>query len=136
MAHAFCFMYAPHEHAQHPCPGVLCVACPGFLTGADIKGSPRRIGATRGTRTRLPTPSPKQNCFNSTTANPPAPSNSPFARDSAMPCVPSSSREKPTVRTALTVATRWGTARYSEISNPNRSTGIGSQEEIYCILTL
>ena len=25
-------MYAPHEHAQHPCHRVLSVACPGFLT--------------------------------------------------------------------------------------------------------
>jgi hypothetical protein len=39
---------APREHAQHPCQRVLCVACPGFLTVADMKGPPRRIGATRG----------------------------------------------------------------------------------------
>jgi hypothetical protein len=41
-------MYAPHEHGQHLCHRVLSVACPGFLTVADIKGPPRRIGATRG----------------------------------------------------------------------------------------
>jgi len=37
--------YAPHEHAQHPCDRVLSVACPGFLTVANIKGD---VGATRG----------------------------------------------------------------------------------------
>jgi hypothetical protein len=25
-------MYAPHDHAQHPCHRVLSVACPGLLT--------------------------------------------------------------------------------------------------------
>ena len=59
MAHTLCSMYAPHEQAQHPCQRVLCLACAGFLTArrlkalgrravADIKGPPRRIGATRG----------------------------------------------------------------------------------------
>ena len=37
-------MYAPHEHAQHLCHRVRSVACPGFLTVADIKGD---VGATR-----------------------------------------------------------------------------------------
>ena len=46
--HTLSFMYAPHEDAQHPCHRVLSVACPGFLTVADMKGPPRRIGATRG----------------------------------------------------------------------------------------
>jgi hypothetical protein len=42
---ALSLTYAPHEHAQHPCDRVLSVACPGFLTVADIKGD---VGATRG----------------------------------------------------------------------------------------
>jgi hypothetical protein len=45
VAHTLPFMYAPHEHAQHPYHRVLAVACPGFLTGVDIKGD---VGATRG----------------------------------------------------------------------------------------
>jgi hypothetical protein len=45
VAHTLSFMYAPHEHAQHPYHRVLSVACPGFLTVADIKGD---VGATRG----------------------------------------------------------------------------------------
>jgi hypothetical protein len=36
-------MYAPCEHAGHLCHRVLSVACPGFLTVADIKGD---VGAT------------------------------------------------------------------------------------------
>jgi hypothetical protein len=44
VAHTLCFMYAPHEHAQHPCHRVLSVACPGLLTVTDIKGD---VGATR-----------------------------------------------------------------------------------------
>ena len=44
------FMYAPHKHAQHPSHRVLSVASHGFLTVADIKGPPRRIGATRDRR--------------------------------------------------------------------------------------
>jgi hypothetical protein len=44
VAHTLSFMYAPHERAQHPCHRVLFVACPGFLTVADIKGD---VGATR-----------------------------------------------------------------------------------------
>jgi hypothetical protein len=42
--HTLSFMYAPREFAQHPCHRVLSVACPGFLTVADIKGD---VGATR-----------------------------------------------------------------------------------------
>ena len=38
---------APHEHGQHFFHRVLSVACSGFLTVADIKCPPRRIGATR-----------------------------------------------------------------------------------------
>jgi hypothetical protein len=38
------FIYAPHEHAQHPRHRVLSVACPRFLAVADIKGD---VGATR-----------------------------------------------------------------------------------------
>src|SRR5271157_5304907 len=41
----------PHEHAQHPCHRVPPVACPGLLKVADIKGPPRRIGATPGSTT-------------------------------------------------------------------------------------
>jgi hypothetical protein len=37
-------MYAPQQRAQYPCHRVLSVACPGFLTGADIRGD---VGATR-----------------------------------------------------------------------------------------
>jgi hypothetical protein len=37
-------MYAPHEHAEHPCHRVLSVTCPGLLTVAHIKGD---VGATR-----------------------------------------------------------------------------------------
>jgi len=36
VAHTLSFMYAPHEHAQHLCHRVLSMACPGFLTVADI----------------------------------------------------------------------------------------------------
>jgi len=43
VAHTLRSMYAPHEHAQHPCQRVLCVACLGFSTVADIKGD---VGAT------------------------------------------------------------------------------------------
>jgi len=32
VAHTSSFMYAPHEHAQHPRQCVLSVACPAFLT--------------------------------------------------------------------------------------------------------
>ena len=39
------FKYAPHEHAQHACHRVLSVACPCFLTVADMKGD---VGATHG----------------------------------------------------------------------------------------
>jgi hypothetical protein len=42
--HTLSLMYAPHEHAQHPCRRVLSVGCPAFLTVADIKGD---VGATR-----------------------------------------------------------------------------------------
>ncbi|MGB9485435.1 MAG: hypothetical protein WCD04_04890, partial [Terriglobia bacterium] len=42
------FMYAPHEHAQHPCHRVPPVACPGLLKVADIKGD---VGATPGSTT-------------------------------------------------------------------------------------
>ena len=48
VANTLSFMYAPHEHAQHPCHRVLSATCPGFLTVADIKGPTRRIGATHG----------------------------------------------------------------------------------------
>jgi hypothetical protein len=44
VAHTLSLMYAPHEHAQHPCRRVLSVGCPAFLTVADIKGD---VGATR-----------------------------------------------------------------------------------------
>jgi hypothetical protein len=44
VAHTVSFMYAPHDHAQHPCHRVLSVACPGLLRVADIKGD---VGATR-----------------------------------------------------------------------------------------
>ena len=37
-------MYAAHEPAQHLCHRVLSLACPGYLTAADIKGD---VGATR-----------------------------------------------------------------------------------------
>lgn len=37
-------MNAPHERAQDRYHRVLPVACPGFLTVADIKGD---VGATR-----------------------------------------------------------------------------------------
>jgi hypothetical protein len=37
-------MYALRQHAQHPCPRVLALACPAFLAVADIKGN---VGATR-----------------------------------------------------------------------------------------
>jgi hypothetical protein len=42
--HALSLMYAPHEDAQHVFHRVLSVACPGFLTVADIKCD---VGATR-----------------------------------------------------------------------------------------
>jgi hypothetical protein len=45
VAHTLLFMYALRHHAQHPCPRVLTLACPGFLTVADSKDSSRRIGA-------------------------------------------------------------------------------------------
>ena len=41
--------YVPDEHVQHLCPRVLSMACPGFLTVADIKGN---VTATRGVRRR------------------------------------------------------------------------------------
>jgi hypothetical protein len=37
-------MYALHEQTQYLCHRVLSMACPGFLTLADIKGE---VGATR-----------------------------------------------------------------------------------------
>jgi hypothetical protein len=37
-------MYALLQHAQHLCSRFLTLACPGFLTVADIKGN---VGATR-----------------------------------------------------------------------------------------
>jgi Fe-S-cluster containining protein len=37
----------PNDHVQHPCHCVLSAACPGLSTAADVKGPPRRIGATR-----------------------------------------------------------------------------------------
>jgi hypothetical protein len=37
-------MYAPHEHTQYLSHRVLSMACPGFLTLADIKGD---VGASR-----------------------------------------------------------------------------------------
>ena len=43
--HTLLFMYALRQHAQHLCPRVLTLACPSFLTAADIKGD---VGATRG----------------------------------------------------------------------------------------
>jgi hypothetical protein len=43
VAHTLVCMYAPHEHTQHPRHRALSVACPGFLTVADIKGY---VGAT------------------------------------------------------------------------------------------
>jgi len=46
------FIYAPDEHAEHRCRRVLPVACPGFLSFADIKGPPRRSGATRDSANR------------------------------------------------------------------------------------
>jgi hypothetical protein len=39
-------MYAPHEQTEHICHRGLSLACPGFLTAADIKGD---VGATRET---------------------------------------------------------------------------------------
>jgi hypothetical protein len=48
VAYTLSFMYAPHEHAQHPCHRALSVACPGFLTKLRrIEGSgkvPPRLG--------------------------------------------------------------------------------------------
>jgi hypothetical protein len=41
------FMYAPHEHAEHLRHCVPSMARPRFLAVADIRGPPRRIGATR-----------------------------------------------------------------------------------------
>jgi hypothetical protein len=38
-------MYALRQHAQHLFALLLTLACPGFLTVADIKGN---VGATRG----------------------------------------------------------------------------------------
>jgi hypothetical protein len=43
VAHTMPFMHAPHEHGQHLCHRVLCVACAGFLTVADTKCN---VGAT------------------------------------------------------------------------------------------
>ena len=45
MAHTLLFVYALRQDAQDLCSRVLTLACPGFLTVADIK---RSIGATRG----------------------------------------------------------------------------------------
>jgi hypothetical protein len=36
VANTLFFMYAPHEHTQHPCHRAVSVACPGFITVADI----------------------------------------------------------------------------------------------------
>jgi hypothetical protein len=44
VAHTLPLMCAPHEHAQHLCHRVLSMACPDFLTVADIKSD---VGATR-----------------------------------------------------------------------------------------
>jgi hypothetical protein len=38
VAHALAFVYAPHEHAQYFRHLVLSMACPDFLTAADMKG--------------------------------------------------------------------------------------------------
>ena len=50
VAHTLSLMYAPHEHAQHLRHRVLSIACPSYLTAAEIKGD---VGATRAT---LPIP--------------------------------------------------------------------------------
>jgi hypothetical protein len=44
VVHTLLFVYALHQHAQHLCSRVLTLACPAFLTVADIKG---HVGATR-----------------------------------------------------------------------------------------
>ena len=49
-------MYVPHEHAEHPYHRVLSVTGPGRLTGAEIKGPPRRVGATHGSYENEPIP--------------------------------------------------------------------------------
>jgi hypothetical protein len=49
VAHTLLFMYALHQHAQHLCSRFLTLACPGFLTVADIKGN---VGATREPQTQ------------------------------------------------------------------------------------
>jgi hypothetical protein len=41
VADTLSLMYAPHEDAQRPCHRVLPVACPDFLTVADVKGNVR-----------------------------------------------------------------------------------------------
>jgi hypothetical protein len=41
-------MQALQQYPQNLCPHILTLASPGFLTVADIKGPPRRIGATHG----------------------------------------------------------------------------------------
>jgi hypothetical protein len=52
MAHTLPFMYAPHEHAQHPRHRILSVACPGFLTVPQGEMSaPRASLPARRTRT-------------------------------------------------------------------------------------
>ena len=46
VAHTLFFMYALQQQAQCFCPRVLTLASPSFLTVADAKGPPRRIGGT------------------------------------------------------------------------------------------
>jgi hypothetical protein len=50
VTHTLSFMCAPYEHAEHLCHCVPPMACLGFLTATDIKGPPRRIGATPAQR--------------------------------------------------------------------------------------
>jgi hypothetical protein len=44
VAHALSFMYTPREHAERRWYRVLSMACPSFLTVADLEDN---IGATR-----------------------------------------------------------------------------------------
>jgi hypothetical protein len=46
-------MYALPQNVQFPYPRVLTLACPGFLTVADIKGN---VGATLGLLICIPGP--------------------------------------------------------------------------------